>query len=325
MKALVLGATGHIGNAIVRELLSRGYEVTAPSRRPQPALNLIDLAVKFVAGDHNDPAQLMEWLEGQDVVVDAAAPYPVHLPQPGHSGPMFAAAASRTRQLLDILRRCGKRFVYVSSFTTLKRWNGRMEDLPPQLAMRIHPYFELKQGIERDVLAAARCGLRAVIVNPTMCLGPWDLHERDLCLIPHLMCGEVPGSVRHILNVIDVRDLAQATVELLKAKEYGRPTLISGHNISVQMLCSWVAEIGGVRPPPLTVPAGLAAFASYGAEWALNLAGFDRSLSSLAPLLIYEHEWLPPCAALRRFNLQALPLYQTLVDSIHWYRKMEYC
>jgi len=325
MKALVLGATGHIGNAILRELSGRGYEITAASRRPQPALNLIDLPVKFVAGDHNNPAQLMEWLEDQDVVVDAAAPYPVHLPQAGQSGPMFAAAASRTRQLLDILHRYGKRFVYVSSFTTLKRWSGRMEDLPPRLAMRIHPYFELKRGIERDVLAAVRGGLRAVIVNPTMCLGPWDLHERELCLIPRLMRGEVPGSVRHILNVIDVRDLAMAAVALLEAERYGEPTLISGYNISVQMLCSWVAELGGVRPPPLTMPAGLAAFASYCAEWALNLAGFDRSLSSLAPLLIYEHEWLPPCAALMAFGIQPRPLYQTLLDSVDWYRKIGYC
>jgi hypothetical protein len=36
MKALVLGATGHIGNAIVRELLKRGYDVTAAYRRSGP-------------------------------------------------------------------------------------------------------------------------------------------------------------------------------------------------------------------------------------------------------------------------------------------------
>ena len=38
MKALVLGGSGHIGSAVVRELLRRGYEVGATGRRtPAPA------------------------------------------------------------------------------------------------------------------------------------------------------------------------------------------------------------------------------------------------------------------------------------------------
>ncbi|MRG96144.1 NAD-dependent epimerase/dehydratase family protein [Polyangium spumosum] len=32
-RALVLGATGHIGQAMVRELLTHGYHVTAATRR----------------------------------------------------------------------------------------------------------------------------------------------------------------------------------------------------------------------------------------------------------------------------------------------------
>ena len=50
MKALVIGATGHIGNAVVRELLQRGYEVTAAYRRHGPRPNLEGLPIHCPPG-----------------------------------------------------------------------------------------------------------------------------------------------------------------------------------------------------------------------------------------------------------------------------------
>ena len=51
MRALVLGGSGLIGNAIVRELVARGYQVTAVGRRPAPAANLAELDVDYVSAD----------------------------------------------------------------------------------------------------------------------------------------------------------------------------------------------------------------------------------------------------------------------------------
>ena len=77
MKALVLGASGHLGNAIARELLHRGYEVTAISRALNPASNLKDLPVAYSVGDLDTRGKLHQWVSGHDVVVDAAAPYSI--------------------------------------------------------------------------------------------------------------------------------------------------------------------------------------------------------------------------------------------------------
>ena len=70
---LVLGASGHIGQAVTRELAARGYRITAATR--QPALpDLADLGVTVARGDAGDPGQLDEWVAGHELVVDAAAP-----------------------------------------------------------------------------------------------------------------------------------------------------------------------------------------------------------------------------------------------------------
>jgi len=320
MKALVIGATGHIGNAVVRELLKRGYEVTAAYRRRGLRPNLEGLPIQCLPGDQFARGQLEEWVAGQDVVIDAAAPYPINLFDRAQY-----LAEERMCELLDAVVRRDCVFGYVSSFTTLRRPSERMDDWGAQLAMRMHPYFALKQRTEDMVMAAARDGLRAVIVNPTMCLGPWDIHDRELCLIPRLLCGEVPGAVRQILNVLDVREVAQGLIGGLEAELYGQPMLLSAHNISAQNLFSWICELAGVELPPLTAPTSVTAFGSLALEAVMGVANSNSPIKSLAPILMYQHEWMPPCAAFRELGISPRPLLETLQDSMKWYRVLGFC
>ena len=321
MKALVLGATGHIGNAVVRDLLDRGYDVTAAYRQAGPRPNLQGLPVDCRPGDQDWPGQMARWVEGHELVIDAATPYPTNL-----YNRAAAAAERRTFELLNAVKRRGCVFGYVSSFTTLKRSSVAMENWGTNLAMRLHPYFALKQRLEDLVMSAAGEGLRTVIINPTMCLGPWDAHDRELCMIPRLLSGEVPGAVNQILNVIDVREVANGLVSAIESERYGKRMIFSGHNISVQNLFSWICEVAEVNSPSWpTAPISLTAFAALGIEAVLGIALDDPPLKSLAPVLMYQHEWLPPCPAFQELGIPVRPLYETLRDSIDWYRDIDYC
>jgi len=191
--------------------------------------------------------------------------------------------------------------------------------------MELHPYFALKQWMEDRVLDRSRLGLRVVVVNPTMCLGPWDLHPRALCLIPRLLGGELPVVPAHYLNVIDVREVASGLVTALEAKRYGTPLLFSGHNVSGELLCRWICEIGGVAPPVLSAPAAIAAYAGYWWESVVRSFGGTTSYTSLGAMLTYQHEWMPPSRPLRDLEITIRPLYETLLDSVEWYRDIGYC
>lgn len=327
VKALVLGATGHIGNAVVRELLAQGYQVTATSRRKEPAANLAGLPVCYAPGNSDTPGQLDAWIAGHDVVVDAAAPYPLRLystTNESESRPLDYAL-QRAHALLDAVFTHNARFVYVSSFVTLSRPREGFEGWRNQLARRLHPYFAVKEGIEAQVLAAARNGLPAVIVNPTMCLGPWDVKDRDLCFIPRLLCGEIPVAVQHLFNVIDVRDVATGLVAALHRERYGEPILLSGHNIPINALFSWICEIGGVKPPPLSAPLTLSLLTTYWLETWQTFRGELSSLSSLALMLACQHEWMTPSTAQCDLGVTLRPLSETLQDAVAWYRTLGYC
>jgi dihydroflavonol-4-reductase len=318
MKALVLGGTGHIGNAVVRELLYRGYEVSAAGRRTTPPLNMAGLPVRYLAGNHESPSQLEEWIGGHDIVIDAAAPYPVDLVAD------TLPARRRTQNLIDKLLDRDVRFAYVSSFTTLKKWSADISSFTARIATQLHPYFELKQWMEDRVLEAARRGLPVVIVNPTMCFGPWDLHPRELCLIPRLLSGELPFFPSHYMNVLDVREVAAGLVSALEAERYARPMLFSGHSVSGEVLFRWICEIAGIAPPVWPAPAALTAFAAHFAEAFVASVGGSTPYNSLGALLVYQHEWMPPCQTFRELGVTVRPLYETLLDSVEWYRVAGY-
>lgn len=73
MKIALIGATGFVGTAILKEALSRGHQVTAIVRHPEKLAEENENLTK-VKGDVYDGAQLAKVLKGHDVVVSAYNP-----------------------------------------------------------------------------------------------------------------------------------------------------------------------------------------------------------------------------------------------------------
>jgi len=327
MKVLVLGASGHIGNAVVRALLDRNDEVTACSRATFPPPNLAGLAVNYSPGDADQPGQFDKWIAGHDVVVDAAAPYPIAFTSivSTVAKDPIADADRRTRWLLDAIAKHNARLAYVSSFVTLVRPRTPAQQLRAQMIRFIHPYLDVKELIEEQIRDARRYGLRAVIVNPTYCIGPWDLRDRRLCPIPLLLCGEVPASTSQMLKVIDVRDVAAALLAALDAERYGEPLLLSAYDISAHQLYSTICELGGVPPPRFLAPNALALTGLYWMESLLGAIGRKSPLPSGGMITATAFDFLECANALAQLGVTPRPLSTTLMDSIGWYRTIGYC
>ena len=81
-KVVVAGATGNLGNKIVKALLDQGAKVTAMVRATSNRTKLEEMGVKnFVVGDMMDKASLKEALSpkyGFDAIVASAAGYTRH-------------------------------------------------------------------------------------------------------------------------------------------------------------------------------------------------------------------------------------------------------
>lgn len=325
-RAVVLGGAGHLGSAVVRELVVRGYRVTAVRRHPGPAANLAGVAVDLASGDAGDPGRLDAWVRGCELVVDAAAPYPLAA---FGNGDRVALAVERTRSILAAVERHGARLALISSFTTLPGGPGGLGGLGARVMRRLHPYFAVKDAVEAEVRSALDAGLPAVVVHPTLCLGPWDLKPRELCFVPQLLAGEIPAVLDHLINVVDVREVATALVGALEQERWAEPVRVAGHNVTLDALCRWICDLEAVKPPSWRAPSDLFVAPALAAEALASL--FDRPGTgpgrwpSLVLMLLAQHHWQTPSTA--QIDLGAAPrsLSATLVDSIEWYRGLEYC
>jgi dihydroflavonol-4-reductase len=326
MKAFIIGAGGHLGNAITRALLDRGWEVTACGRRPLP-LNLEGLPVKYLRGDADHPGLLDQWTAGHDLIVDGAAPYPMSLVFPGRAPEPdpFAAAEARTRHLIDVALRHDAVLAYIGSFVTQVSPHTEAQRARAQLLSLTLPYFEVKQLIEAQILDATRHGLRSVIVNPTYCLGPWDLHDRRVCTIPLLLCGEIPGRISQMLNVVDVRDVAAALLTAIATKRYSEPLLTTGHAVTTEELYAVVCGLGGVPMPKLTASTNFAMFTSYLTEIAFSALGQQTPLVSAGMMMATAIDYLDRPNAIEDLGIAPRPLTETIRDAITWYRSIAYC
>ncbi|WP_428261686.1 NAD-dependent epimerase/dehydratase family protein [Haliangium sp.] len=315
----MIGAGGHIGNAVLRALCARGWEVSALGRRAVAPVNLSGLGCRYVVGDAGRADELDRWVSAHEVVVDAAAPYPLNAFDAGAA----AAAVARTDVLVAAALRHGRRLLYVSSFAT--RPERRAGDWRARTARRLHPYFAAKERLEAVVTGAVERGLGADLLNPTLCLGPWDLKPRSLCLVPMLLSGALPAVLDHVVDVIDVRDVGEAAARVLERPARGTPMALSGHSLGLEALCRWICDLGGVSAPRRRVGAGLGMLSAYGAEAVMALTSQESPWPALGPMLVCAHAWMQPSREQLALGVTPRPLSQTLADSIAWYRAQGYC
>lgn len=321
---VVLGGTGHIGAAIARQFDAQGFDVVATGRREGPVANLNGTGVHYRNGDDRTPGNLAHWVADCDVIVDAATPYPIWR-HGAHPKSVVAAARARSHQIIALARQHNAALVHVSSFTTLPAQGGLTDRLRLAYIRGLHPYFEVKEVVERDVLSALAQGLAGCVANPTACFGPYDLKPAEQAFIPMLMQGKVKGSLRHPVNVVDVRDVAGIVAQTVAQKFPARQVPISGHNTSVEDLIAQICAIADVDAPRLRAPMAPTVAGAYLTETAAALAGRKPTWPSLPMLLTAAGTAMDQSPAQAALDHRLRPLPETLADAIAWYRTLGHC
>jgi putative NADH-flavin reductase len=69
----LLGASGMVGDYLLREALARGYTVRVLARTPTKLAEFAD-RITIIQGDARDPAAIEQLLQGSDVVISALGP-----------------------------------------------------------------------------------------------------------------------------------------------------------------------------------------------------------------------------------------------------------
>lgn len=320
---LVTGATGHLGNVLVRTLCARGESVRALVLPDDCCASIEGLDVECAEGNVLDPASLERAMMDVDFVYHLAGIVSI---VPDHKDVMWRVNVEGVHNVAQAALRTGvQRLVHVSSihaFKTMPQGTIVDETTPLALNARRDCYNRTKAEGTLRVLNAVQQGLDAVIACPTGIIGPHDyLHSEMGALVCDFARRRVHVLIDGGYDFVDVRDVVGGLTRAAEHGERGELYILSGFNTPLTQIRRIVQELADVRTPALIVPFSLAKLAAQLMErvyrWTGSIPRFTPySLETVRENVVFSHE-----KATRTFGYYPRPLRETLKDVLAWRRR----
>lgn len=322
-RALVLGATGHIGAHIVRALLAGRHTVRAAWRSDRYLEVLDGLPVDTARVDLDTLHGLREAAAGCDWVFHAAGTYP-RTPEPPEAA--IERAVSTLRRVLEELGRAGcARIVFTSSAATIRRLPDRLateadaESWPPTTWRPL--YAMVKIAMEHEALRAAREGLPIVIVNPSVCIGEYDAHKFSGRAVLVFAKARMPFYMDHTMNVVYTGDVGVGHVRAAERGRLGERYLLAGRNIALKDFAAIVARAAGTRPPRWRLPYPVVLTAALASELIARVTRTQPVLPrSAVHATVRQGPGLDASKARTELGLPQTPVEEAVARAVAWFR-----
>jgi len=250
----VTGATGHIGNNLVRLLLEKNIEFTILQRKSGKALS--DLDARTIEGDIFDPHFLAANVKPGDILVHMAALIDLSNKQTELSEQVNNLG---TRSIVDFCFQNSVRLVYTSSVDVIYREKQQKiiqepKQIRPELLKSTYAITKAK-GTEYLFDKMKNAGMDAVILYPSAVIGVNDYK-------PSAAGNEIAKSLRRKLffyieggyNFIDVRDCAKAILTCIEKPITGN-YILSGYNCTLKEFYQRIAAFNDRKAMYLPIPA----------------------------------------------------------------------
>ena len=320
LTALVTGAGGFVGSAVVRALLARGEPVRAMVR--QPSANLAGLDCEVVIADMRDADAVRTALGNSKSLYHVAADYRLWARDPGE---IERTNVDGTRIVMTAAMAAGvKRIIYTSSVATLalsERGTPVDETAPLDAANAIGAYKRSKVAAERLVEElVARRGLPAVIVNPSTPIGPRDSRPTPTGrIIVEAACGRMPAFVDTGLNLVHVDDVAAGHLLAHDKGRVGERYILGGQDATLQAMLAAIAARTGRRAPTLSLPRGPLFPLAWAAEAVARVTGREPMLTADGLRLAKYQMFFTHAKATRELGYTARPYAAAIEDALAWF------
>ena len=314
---LVTGATGLLGNNVVRLLLGRGERVRVLVREGCDPRPLEGLEVEVAHGDVRDEAAVRSAAAGTGAIVHAAGW--VHLTWQR----LELAREINVRgacHVADAAQASGARLIHVSSVDALAP--GLQDQPADEETAGTKPacsYVVSKREAEQEILSRVNRGLNAVIVNPGYLIGPWDWKPSSGRMLLEIAQRFAPIAPRGGISICDPRDVAAGILSAIERGQAGRRYLLTGENIPYFEAWKRFAKLGGRRGPlkRMSRPAGwLAGFA--GDIWD-RFSQRESVINSAAIRLGNMFHYYSCQRAISELGYRFRPADESICDAWNWF------
>lgn len=316
MHILVTGATGFLGSEVALQLVQAGQHIRC-TKRPSskiPAI-LVSYAaqIEWVDADLMDVFALEEALEGITQIFHSAAW--VSLKQ-ADKEPMIRTNVTGTANLVNLCVEKGIRMVHVSSIAaigTAKPGELITENDHLDSSTEDDGYALSKLESEMEVWRGIAEGLDAVIVNPSLIIGP----NAGI-----LGSGQLFETVRKGLKVyttgsagfVDVQDVAKCMIALMNSNITAERFIISAENRNYQQLIPEIAKGFDVPPPTILAKPWMMEIAWRGAAFLSAITGKPPMLDKIAARSATLNKNFDNTKIKKAIGIEFKPISKTIIE-----------
>jgi dihydroflavonol-4-reductase len=328
MKILITGATGFVGNNLLKELPKSfpGSRVSAfclPDDPFRKHLSLHD-GLHIIEGNIINSDDVLEAVRGHTHVIHLAGLISYwrkdfkRLIEVNKAGVKNVVAACLKHKITKL--------VHISSVGAFGFYkDGRLadEDTPFNWASCFYYMVSKYEGQIIVELAAKNKGLKAVTLNPASIMGPGD---PDLST-PHNQLYEsiynkiLWGCFSGGLAVVDVRDLVRIIIKSIESDKNGEKYLVVGANVEYSQVLKTIARHANKKVYPFPLPSFLLSIAGG----VLELISY---ITNRRPLLTYAYGKLSGWRtyysnekSIKDFDHDYIPFEKTIEDSCRYFEK----
>lgn len=271
---LVSGANGHLGNNLVRLLLTKGFQVRASVRNLDNNAALKNLPCELVAADITDKASFVRALQGVDTFYAVGAAFKLWARDPQKE--IYDVNMQGTRNTIEAAAEAGvKKIIYVSSIAALDYTHTPTKERNGYNPDRRDAYYNSKNDGETLAFKlAAELGIELVSVMPGAMIGsenslPLNVSYDVLRLI---LTKQIPVDTGIALNWVDVKDVAEGCYLAALHGRAGERYILANEKCmtitdTTKLAQKLYPELG------LKIPAAVPKMLLYGVAGLMELAG----------------------------------------------------
>jgi len=307
---IVTGATGHIGNTLVRLLLEKKVELKILARQFGPALANLD--VEIILGDIFDTNFLKSVVKSDDIFIHLAGLIDLTNKQISES---YRINSDGTKIIADFCLSNHNKLIYTSSVDAIFKDDKSSDvyeptDFHPERFKNVYSASKAEGTAYIYELMQTK-GLNAVILYPSAVIGPNDFKPsaagKEICsCITKRLFLYIKGGY----NFIDVRDTANAIYNASLLHTAGC-YILSGHPVTIKEFYQEIAKILGKKVFLVRVPVWLA---RIGAMFMHDVS--NMMVDALIDNYHYINEKMK-----KDLLPELIPFETTVNDTITWFKK----
>lgn len=319
---LVTGATGHIGNVLVRKLKLKGEDVRVLTLPQDDLQSIKDVDVEIVTGDITQPKTLLPALDDVELVFHLAGLVSI-LPQ--HELLNRINVQGTINMIEASLKKDLERFIYISSVHALKEPPHGIvidESCPYEPTHARGAYDRSKAQASLEVLKSIENGLDAVIACPSGVLGPYDykISQMGKLIIDYLQ-GNLKAYLDGAYDFVDVRDVAHGLILVSEKGKKGNNYILSGEKIKVSKLLRLLQDNTGINQPKVKIPFWMARTIGKITPFFYRNTKKRPLFTSYSAEVLLSNSDISSAKARQELGYHPRPIKETIHDTVKWFKK----